>query len=356
MEAHGQLSPSRRRVYLMFATTTVTILLLLGIECIARKLYPKEAEPVFSSQGLGVSGRPFVERHPDRGFALKAGYKGNVYRVNSRGFRGAELPRDLAPRFVILALGESSTFGWGVYDGEDYPSRLTKVLHERGLKDAYVVNGGVPSYTSNQVVLYLRELLPSLKPDLVLVSIFWNDVFFSTAAAWHQQLLVHQQPGAMRQYLSKHSGLYRSLMTRSKSREDKVDLANDEALENYRSNVAAMIDLCKERAVPLAFMRPTLSRDLIQGDGLKVFHNGVRYTTSFFLDVTEKYLAAMEKTASQANVSVIDHELTMRRSPESRLFLDFIHPNAAGHLAIAQALADSLIEKELVETSADAEE
>lgn len=77
--------------------------------------------------------------------------EGRTFRVhiNPHGWRGRPLPETGA---FTLALGCSTTFGWGVEDGETWPAQLELLLNEP------VVNGGIPGFSTHQAVLGLERL------------------------------------------------------------------------------------------------------------------------------------------------------------------------------------------------------
>ena len=79
-----------------------------------------------------------------------------------------------------------------------------------------MVNAGVPSYSSSQVRLYVEEILARRRanPDLVLVSVQWNDVWYSALPNWYPELLVYQQPAKWRMFLIVNSHLMRRIMIR----------------------------------------------------------------------------------------------------------------------------------------------
>ena len=142
-------------------------LLWLGLEAVARRFAPRDVRAVFNDPSLRTG--PLVVPDSVRGFALKPGYALDWLHINAAGFRGPELPLDLRARTVVLAMGESSTFGWGVSDSESCPARLQRALERMpGTPPVWVINAGVPSYTSPQVLLYLKQLLPRYRPAVVL--------------------------------------------------------------------------------------------------------------------------------------------------------------------------------------------
>ena len=70
---------------------------------------------------------------------------------------------------VILAYGDSLTFGTGASAGEDYPTQLSRLIAHP------VVNAGVPGETTAQGLQRLNETLDELKPKLVLLGLGGND-------------------------------------------------------------------------------------------------------------------------------------------------------------------------------------
>lgn len=93
--------------------------------------------------------------------------------TNSRGFRGTEWslesPKE-RPR--VLVLGDSFTFGWGVRDDETFSAGLARARPRWN-----VLNAGVSGYGTDQELLLLEDLLPSVAPDVVVVVFCENDRF-----------------------------------------------------------------------------------------------------------------------------------------------------------------------------------
>jgi len=86
-------------------------------------------------------------------------------RTNSLGLRGP-LPPPEGP--WTLALGCSTTFGWGVEEHEAWPAVLA------GLLDEEVVNGGQPGWSSHQAVAVAPRWL-ELGPSRVILSFIVRD-------------------------------------------------------------------------------------------------------------------------------------------------------------------------------------
>ena len=350
--SHGAVGKApvsiRRGLTLAAANLAVLAGLLTVAETAARLLFPRSPPVnVFAARERELAGRAFVEPHPTRGFALVPGFESDEYRIDHAGFRGEELPADLARRRLVLALGESTTFGWEVKEGEDYPSVLRRRLDSDPGSSLYVINAGVPSYTSTQVVRYLEELLPRLRPELVLVSILWNDLWFSALVSWSPEVLVSPQPPAWRRFLLAHSGLYRSLALRPAPATPRVDVFNEAALRQYLANVRSMIDLCQASQARLVLVEPMFQRDYMNPLGVNPFGE-VHLTRSFYLHLATAYQEGVDRLASERGVPVLSHRLSFRRQPPKELFLDMLHPSAAGNSALADDVAERLRELRLV--------
>jgi hypothetical protein len=112
----------------------------------------------------------------ERGY-LKPG--GRVtYRINEHGFRGGAL-MDEKPKseLRVLCLGDSITFGEGVREEDTYPARIEKLLTATSSgRTVQVINAGVQGYgTREEIALYFARCA-KLKPDIVALGFFLNDV------------------------------------------------------------------------------------------------------------------------------------------------------------------------------------
>jgi lysophospholipase L1-like esterase len=98
------------------------------------------------------------------------------FTINRFGFRGhgPVMPKP-AGTVRIVCLGGSTTFGYHVTDGEEWPARLGTKLPEGGPID--VVNAGRPGATTWSDFRALRDRLLQFEPDVVLLYEGFNDLW-----------------------------------------------------------------------------------------------------------------------------------------------------------------------------------
>ena len=107
---------------------------------------------------------------PKPGDYTDSNYWGKTLTILEEGVRsnGRVSPAPSAP--VILAVGDSFTFGSQVADEETWPAAL------QGLSGRRVINGGVFAYGLDQTVLRAEALVEIFAPDLLVVAFIPDDV------------------------------------------------------------------------------------------------------------------------------------------------------------------------------------
>lgn len=96
---------------------------------------------------------------------------------NSQGLRDREFPGGKTPGVSrIMVLGDSFIFGVGIPLNLTFPKALEKTLNESGDGARFeAVNAGVAGHNFNQEIASLRRLAPHYRPDIVIISVIYND-------------------------------------------------------------------------------------------------------------------------------------------------------------------------------------
>lgn len=95
----------------------------------------------------------------------RAGRTQVLVELNSAGFRGPELR---AAEKRVLVLGDSLVLSANVIQADTFVAQLGTRLSATGT-DWEAINAGLESYGPDQSLLQLQELLPKLRPDLVVL-------------------------------------------------------------------------------------------------------------------------------------------------------------------------------------------
>ncbi len=144
---------------------------VLLIELVLRFVAPGENIPQREyDPHLGWRGRPNLECVlNERLFTI-------AISQNSRGFRDVERSVEKPPGTTrILCCGDSFTWGWGIEQDEIYTTVLEQRYADAGVA-VEVLNAGVGGYSTDQLLLYLRDEGFSYSPDFVVYQAAWNDV------------------------------------------------------------------------------------------------------------------------------------------------------------------------------------
>ncbi len=107
---------------------------------------------------------------PVLGWVSRPGYASEGYNTLDHGIRRNHTETTIRTG-AILAVGDSFTEGMEVDDDESWPAHLEKLIGRP------VVNGGVMAYATDQIVLRAEQLLPIVKPKVLIVGFLEFDVF-----------------------------------------------------------------------------------------------------------------------------------------------------------------------------------
>jgi lysophospholipase L1-like esterase len=144
-----------------------------GAEAWARARYPAESL-------LPVPEMPFLQDDPvllwrlRPGVAMPTSPGGPLMHTDALGLRDAEITPK-AGRVRIVAVGESTTWGFGVGDAETYPEVL-QIRVDPGGTRVDVVNAGQPAWSIWQTWRWLATEGDTLEPDVLVAYHLQNDL------------------------------------------------------------------------------------------------------------------------------------------------------------------------------------
>lgn len=152
-------------------------LALVAIEIFLRLFIPQPLAGVMFSYNpsFGFWNRPSLVNKPFQSEQGRPFYKVST---DPHGFRGVEPVAILKPpnKKRILVIGDSFTFGVGVGDSETFPAQLQSHLGDR----YEVINAGCPGWGTENELAFWRAWRSRLKPDLLVIAFFRNDLADNT--------------------------------------------------------------------------------------------------------------------------------------------------------------------------------
>lgn len=253
--------------------------------------------------------------------------------TDARGLRAPlhELEKP-AGKWRIMALGCSTTLGWGVDDEQSYPARLEARARAAGSPDVEVINAGQPGYTSFQGLWLWDDRLAAYDPDVVLIGYVVQD---ARRSAWtdRSQAVLTQDHRYLKDHLLWKSKVYLGLRAlvgsvQIRAKERPTGAAPDDASgvfrvppAEYRENLTALIGRARAvGATPVLFGYP------LEVEGY-----------------TAEHRAALAALAEDEGVGLLDLQPTMTVAAAERTLYfprDRGHANAEGNdLIAAEVLA-----------------
>lgn len=261
--------------------------------------------------------------------------RGVTVHVNSRGMRDQERGPKRRPRALIL--GDSSVYGFGVEDGEVFSARLEQQM------DADFINAAVPGYSSLQSLNLLKMRGMALEPDILILATLWSDNNYDSfqdaelLASWSGWSV--RPEAKIRDFLGKSmlfrwldwglrvapSGRHARKVGWTVGGEDPKVGGRRVPLPDYLAALDAMASTVEGRVLFLV---------LPNREDLEPRSN----------PAWRVYREAMRALAMAWGAPVLEGPALFAaagRVPEA-LFLDEMHPTAAGHALLAQAVAENL--------------
>lgn len=171
----GQDQPRRSRAARFLLVLMVVVVSAAAAEAAIRLLAaPPGYFPVIHKEDS------LYTSDPERVYALRRGAH-RVYAtpdlavpidVTADGLRGHTVAEASAAAFRVLAIGDSFTFGLAVRQEDTWAARLEADLTRTNpRRTVSVANAGVPGYNARQIRQRMEDIVPRLRPDLVILGL-----------------------------------------------------------------------------------------------------------------------------------------------------------------------------------------
>jgi lysophospholipase L1-like esterase len=323
----------------VIVSLALTLFLLVSLEAIAATRHEPDYFPKDPNIEAKATGATFL-RDDLLGHILNPGSK--EYEINSAGFRGEEFPfQKEEDEIRIVAMGDSITFGFGLDETAPYPYQLQKMLQSEGNGHySYrVINAGVPSYDSLQVLLTFEHRVLELEPDLIIVTVGWNDLSYSLRD-WYPEISL---------YTGKKPTFTPALLKMARNLAPKPDVKSmllnntpdPRAVEAYRHNLENIIDLAERHQVKVILTNlPTILS--IQGNTPEELEKAELFPKVENVLMFQQVIDEVCATHQSENVHCVNNLFSLEEANKCPYFGDYCHPYTEGHTIIAFRLLDAL--------------
>ena len=236
---------------------------------------------------------------------------------------------------TVVAVGDSSVYGFGVDESENFIAQLETNCEGRLL----TLNCAGPGFSTYQSLRVLETVVPREHPDLVIIGNLWSDNNFDSFV--DKELMATREKLSFRllfhvnRSLSKLA-IWRFLLS-SMGSTDSVAVGGGAqtpgsvgglrrvAINDYANNLWSMVDLVEEHGGEVLFL---------------LLANEVDMSGQDFSHPWLAYRSVMRDVAAARGYPVVDVPALFRAQglPSSRLFVDQMHPSLEGHELIAREI------------------
>lgn len=332
---------------------------------------------LLSPQAVLVTRAPdifFITYDEELGWINKKGASGRyepsvdipptTVRINAIGFRGGPVSVEKPPGTRrILVLGDSNSFGYGVEEEQRYSDLLAGSLP----KGYEVLNFGVFGYGTDQAALLFERNGLMFKPDIVVLGFSAGDVsdnmssinggyskpFFRIEG---NRLMLKNIPvpgpsifrrsssrgSSMKDFLYRHSHLYRLLFTRLTAShmytpDSVLEMDKEEGMETTVAILNSLNELCRMNGCRLVV--------------LLIPHGKWVKAAQTMQEGSIGYYGALRSILPRFGITVIDTtDALVKHSAENTVFLqnDPVHLTISGNEVVADILYRGLLQHGLL--------
>lgn len=345
-----------------------TIILIIGMEAVL--LY---ANPIETNHWGEL---PALQEHPTRTYSLKPNqrihlkYNNYDYYVNtnSLGLNSPEvvLEKKSEDTIRILVVGDAFSMPEGMGFEDGYPALLEKEISKViSPRQVQVINAGVTGYGPTEEYPQLKELLPLVKPDIVVYEFFIDE--FGQVGSNSQEKLASIGLGSSDEETSFDNLLQRSQVsghldkvfdsiretltgTPSDWRYEKSLLRfyetgasrayySRENLALIQSHLAAMNEVCQDFDATLVIYFVPAAVEVSEPSDIAYFPSDQDLLDKSRFDLDRPY-ANLVKIADELKIQTVNLKEPLKQNPNQPVYFpDSWHWNQEGHRTVAKFIA-----------------
>lgn len=293
--------------------------------------------------------RSMVKNHP-------LSHQDVEIRINSQGFRGPEIPEPKpAGQFRVLVMGDSITLAPYLPEDKTYVAVMQDRLRElTASRDVLVINGGVVDVGIKEEVDILAEQGLAVKPDLVVVGFYLNDLRPPLGFPGEKQA-----PGFIRRYSVLAQFIYQRLelkkfiADKGLGRFDAKDQLKKDDWKKDRDAFMRLVNFThfdwgaawKDGEWEIVDRELARLKDYAAQNNFRVIIAAFPVSFQVYADfIEDKPQRIMQAKAAQYGFQYIDLLPVFRQNSGRELFYDHCHLNPLGNQIAGREIADKINE------------
>ncbi len=306
-----------------------------------------------------------VATHDKRQYSLKPGFSDpqRGININPLGFRKtSQHAEPTAEHEVIVHLGDSVPYGYGVRDEESYPAGLARLLQRQAVP-LKVVNAGVPSYNFQQSIeSFDKQVKAHFQPKIVTLQAA-NDIglFLRHRDRWTPEVTWTPHRSELTEYLKRSALFVQVAAPLANLRRARLDHPPTDMLSHVEHITKNFIErsIQSDTAVILMPIDPfyyqTANTDrnvqLARWESWKVASKG---WAQLFDQFNEVLIRIVQQYSEPDQVYFFDTRALLDELDRERLYADTIHYSPEGNRIVATGLLHFISERGLIQLRTDA--
>ena len=282
---------------------------------------------------------------------------------NSIGFRGPNLPKHLEDHYSIITVGGSTTECLYSNDDKTWTHLLNKRL-AKDIDDLWVNNAGLSGHSTFGHIIFMKDHIIDLNPDMVLFLVGVNDLARSSQGPFKSKKAEPGKGWFRSEIYTLIFNLYSAqkakvaaisydkafnlmqqpdIIIDSVERTEQIE-SHDFYLILYENRLLELITICQGNNIePVFLTQPALFGDLMDpttGVDLGTIRWG-ELDGSTGWQVLELYNELVRKVCEENEIALID--LAKLLPKDSKYFWDLLHYTNEGNEKVAEVVGEKLL-------------